>query len=108
MYKNRNQYDSNHVQGQFDEFKVERIKRERKRKTHIYIMLSCGFKPLLEQSCDEIHFFLSSGFNWFVFLLRIERPQPAVIVPSREKARLTIGDEGTLFGLIESESGTVR
>jgi len=30
-------------------------------------------------------------------------PHPAVIVPSREKARFTIGDEGTLLGLNTSE-----
>lgn len=30
-------------------------------------------------------------------------PHPAVIVPNREKARFTIGDEGTLLGLNTSE-----
>lgn len=30
-------------------------------------------------------------------------PHPAVIVPNREKARFTIGDEGTLLGLNISE-----
>jgi len=30
-------------------------------------------------------------------------PHPAVIVPRREKARFTIGDEGTLLGLNTSE-----
>lgn len=29
-------------------------------------------------------------------------------MPSREKARLTIGDEGTLFGRGDSRSGTCR
>lgn len=61
---------------------------------------------LPEQSWDEAHFFLSSTFNWDCFDL-IERPHPAVIVPNREKARLTIGDEGTLFGR-DSMSGTCR
>lgn len=53
-----------------------------------------------EQSCEELHFFLSSAANcccWFAFPL--DRPQPAVRLPRREKARITIGDDGTLFGL---------
>lgn len=60
----------------------------------------------LEQSCVDDHFFLSSTFNWFEFCLRMERPQPAVIVPRRENARFTIGDEGTLLGRGVSISGT--
>lgn len=62
---------------------------------------------LPEQSWDEDHFFLSSACSCECCLERIDRPQPAVIVPSREKARLTIGDEGTLFGR-DSMSGTCR
>lgn len=56
-------------------------------------LLSC------EQSWEELHFFLSSAANcccWLAF--RPERPQP-VMLPRREKARITIGDEGTLLGL---------
>lgn len=64
---------------------------------------------LLEQSCDEAHFFLSSVVSCvFCWRLRIERPQPAVIVPNREKARFTIGELGTLFGRGDSMSGTCR
>lgn len=33
----------------------------------------------------------------------ILRPQPAVIVPNRENALFTIGDDGTLLGLNISE-----
>lgn len=63
---------------------------------------------LPEQSCEDAHFFLSStcsvdGDDFFM-----DRPQPAVMVPRREKARLTIGDEGTLFGRGDSYSGTWR
>lgn len=65
-------------------------------------------KCLLEQSCDDAHFFLSSAFSPEFCCLRIERPQPAVIVPKRENARFTIGDDGTLFGLGVSISGTWR
>lgn len=38
----------------------------------------------------------------------MDRPQPAVIVPSRENALFTIGEDGTLFGLGDSMSGTCR
>lgn len=62
---------------------------------------------LPEQSCDEAHFFLSSAFNVECCFERIDLPHPAVIVPRREKALLTIGDEGTLFGR-DSMSGTCR
>lgn len=61
---------------------------------------------LLEQSCDDAHFFLSSACSCEFCDRRIERPHPAVIVPKRENARLTIGDDGTLFGRGVSISGT--
>lgn len=61
---------------------------------------------LLEQSCEDAHFFLSSVCNVEFCRLRIDRPHPAVIVPRREKARFTIGEEGTLFGRGDSISGT--
>lgn len=60
---------------------------------------------LPEQSCDEAHFFLSSTFNCECCFERMDLPHPAVIVPNRENARLTIGDDGTLFGR-DSMSGT--
>lgn len=64
---------------------------------------------LLEQSCDEAHFFLSSAWRVEFWLdRRIDLPQPAVMVPSREKARFTIGELGTLFGRGDSISGTWR
>ena len=52
----------------------------------------------LLQSCALTQRFRSSLWRvlpCFLMLL----PQPAVIVPSLEKARFTIGDEGTLLGL---------
>lgn len=53
-----------------------------------------------EQSCEELHFFLSSAANCCCWLdFRPDRPQPAVKLPRREKALITIGDEGTLLGL---------
>lgn len=63
---------------------------------------------LLEQSCDEVHFFLSSACSVELCERRIDRPQPAVIVPKRENARLTMGEDGTLFGRGASISGTCR
>lgn len=72
-----------------------------------YKYLGCG-SNLLEQSCDEAHFFLSSACNCELCRLRIDRPHPAVMVPRRENARLTIGDDGTLFGRGDSMSGTWR
>lgn len=56
---------------------------------------------LLEQSCELAHFFLSSAFSCEC-CLRMDRPQPAVMVPSRENARFTMGELGTLFGLKSS------
>ncbi len=53
-----------------------------------------------EQSVEELHFFLSSAANcccWLDFFP--DRPQPEVKLPRREKARITIGLEGTDFGL---------
>jgi hypothetical protein len=64
-------------------------------------------KSLPEQSCDEAHFFLSSALSCDCCLDRIDLPHPAVIVPSREKARFTIGEDGTDFGL-DSISGTCK
>lgn len=62
---------------------------------------------LPEQSCEDAHFFLSSAWSCECCFERIERPHPAVMVPRREKARFTIGDEGTLFGR-DSMSGTCK
>jgi len=78
-------------------------------RVHIYVI------SLLEQSCELLHFLRSSTERlaaaplaevpcWFeeellLCCLRMLRPQPAVRVPSREKARFTIGEFGTLFGL---------
>lgn len=65
-------------------------------------------KCLLEQSCEEAHFFLSSAWSVEFWLRRIDRPHPAVMVPRRENARFTMGDDGTLFGRGDSISGTWR
>lgn len=54
---------------------------------------------LLEQSCEEAHFFRSSADNCCELCFLMDLPQPAVRVPSLENARFTIGELGTLFGL---------
>jgi len=61
-------------------------------------------RHLLLQSCELAHRFRSSVCRVFplpCFLMLL--PHPAVIVPRREKARFTIGEEGTLLGLNTSE-----
>lgn len=64
----------------------------------ITIILMKLIRYSLEQSCELAHFFLSSALRCEC-CFRIDRPHPAVIVPSRENARFTIGELGTLFGL---------
>lgn len=59
---------------------------------------------VLLQSCELAHRFRSSLCRvWPLPCFLILLPHPAVIVPNREKARFTIGDEGTLLGLNTSE-----
>ena len=57
-----------------------------------------------EQSWEEAHFFLSSTDSRSCFF--DDLPHPEVSVPSLEKARITIGELGTLLGLGVSMSGT--
>lgn len=75
------------------------LKRDRKNKKEVTeVKKKQFFQTILEQSWEDAHFFLSSADNWEC-CLRIDRPQPAVMVPSLEKALFTIGELGTLFGL---------
>jgi len=60
-------------------------------------------RPSRLQSWELVHF-LSSTVSRSCFLLL--RPHPEVRYPSREKALITDGLFGTLFGLGDSISGT--
>lgn len=82
------------------------LKNSGNKRNKIKIKEKEGEECLLEQSCEDAHFFLSSACSVEFCRLRIDRPHPAVIVPKREKARFTIGDDGTLFGRGDSISGT--